>query len=422
MLNPLFKHLQENDMNILLINQYSGNKGDRAVLYAFCQLLKSCYNGIRLTVSTSDSTLWNNYKYYQTENITFIPWGWDYNNVATQKAYWKFINKFKKYTFTVMREAYLHGINISKLFVNPFFHKAVTDADCIISVGGHHFTTILSRDLVCGLNFDAMSVLMNKPLICFSQSFGPFTFFNKRNLLLTKKILTNSVLMPREQNSLKEINKLLTVHPNVIPTYESVLTLSKFINYKSQEHRNNIVGISIYCAQKRTEEEKEIYQTRIALFCDYVIGKGFDVKFFPMEMKGSIPDDRPFIKEIITKISNSEKCSVYDEDLETEQHLNEVSKCKVFLGHKTHSTIFALATGTPLIALAYHPKTIEFLNQFDLASNAIEDDKLSDTTLCEIFDKIVNKLEDIGKFQYDKSRHFAIKIEKDLKKAIELIL
>ena len=35
-------------MRILLINQYSGNKGDRAVLYAMCRILKSIYRDVEL--------------------------------------------------------------------------------------------------------------------------------------------------------------------------------------------------------------------------------------------------------------------------------------------------------------------------------------------------------------------------------------
>ena len=48
-------------MRILLINQYSGNKGDRAVLYAMCHILKSIYRDVEITVSTSEPELWNGY-------------------------------------------------------------------------------------------------------------------------------------------------------------------------------------------------------------------------------------------------------------------------------------------------------------------------------------------------------------------------
>ena len=64
-------------MRILLINQYSGNKGDRAVLYAMCRILKSIYRDVEITVSTSDPELCNGYKYSASEGIRFVPWGWD---------------------------------------------------------------------------------------------------------------------------------------------------------------------------------------------------------------------------------------------------------------------------------------------------------------------------------------------------------
>lgn len=83
-------------MRILLINQYSGNKGDRAVLYAMCRILKSIYRDVEITVSTSDPELWNGYKYYSSEGIRFVPWGWDYDRVKKYKFYWRFLNRFKK--------------------------------------------------------------------------------------------------------------------------------------------------------------------------------------------------------------------------------------------------------------------------------------------------------------------------------------
>lgn len=104
---------------------------------------------------------------------------------------------------------------------------------------------------------------------------------------------------------------------------------------------------------------------------------------------------------------------IYDVDMETQHHLEEVNKCKVFVGHKTHSTIFALATGTPVIALAYHPKTIEFLKQFGLEKNAIDDKYLSTENLCNIFENMEPELDKLSLIEYNKSIEFANRIEKD---------
>ena len=76
--------------------------------------------------------------------------------------------------------------------------------------------------------------------------------------------------MPREEKkSVKEIHTFLgKEEAEVIPTYESVLTLANHIQYLPIEQRDNAVGIAIYCTQSRTVEERKHYQQTIA---DFVI-------------------------------------------------------------------------------------------------------------------------------------------------------
>lgn len=72
-------------MNILLIHQYAGNKGDRAVLYATCSIIRSIAPSIHISVSTSSPELWEGYSYYQEQQIEFIPSAWDYTRIPPTK-------------------------------------------------------------------------------------------------------------------------------------------------------------------------------------------------------------------------------------------------------------------------------------------------------------------------------------------------
>jgi len=385
-------------------------------------MIQGLYPGSDITVSTSDASLWDGYDYYTENNIHFVPWAWDYGSVESNRLYWSFLKKIKKYTFSIFRESILRGLTLGKALVNPQFRNAVKCSDVVISVGGHHFTTILSRDLVSGINFDAMAVMAEKKkLICFSQSFGPFVFHNPQNLKLTNALLSGAYLMPREEQAEEVLVDFLGQTDKIKPTKESVLTLSKYIEYTPVSKRDDAVGIAIYCTQARTLKEKDYYQTTIATFCNHVISKGLSVRFFPMEIKGTAPDDRPFIKEIISKVDFSERCYVYDNDMETIEHLQEVAKCKVFVGHKTHSTIFALATGTPLMAIAYHPKTIEFLSQYGLQNNSIKDSELTVDWLTSSFDALYSNLDMISKLEYQRSKEFGAQIERDFAEAVSTV-
>lgn len=410
-------------MNILLINQYAGNKGDRAVLYAMCVMLIRRYPDCQIIVSTSSPELWEGYSYYEDHHIKFIPSAWNYSNITQPSIYWRFLNKFKKYTFTILRESALKGFKLYRFLANPSFYNAAKWADGIISVGGHHFTTILSRDLVSNINFDAAIAVNINNLICFSQSFGPFEFHNNRNQVFTKSILNKCLLLsPRENSSVKELEKLQLKDPEIHQTYESVISLNKlFTTYTPIENRPKKIGIAIYCTQYRNSADMQQYIETFSEFSNFIIKYGYKVVFFPMELKGSVPDDRPVIHKIINEITQKEEVELIDEDLTTLEHLNQVAKCRLFVGHKTHSTIFALTTGTPLIGIAYHPKTIEFMKLYDLEKYAIDDKKLSTQILIDKFLELENKLSQVGLHCNNLSQDYASKIEQDFVYAISLL-
>ena len=137
-----------------------------------------------------------------------------------------------------------------------------------------------------------------------------------------------------------------------------------------------------------------------------------------MEIKGSGPDDRYMINDILKKIDKKDFCSILDRDLETFEHIKEVSKCKFFIGHKTHSIIFALTTGTPLIALAYHPKSRDFMKQFDLEKFAIDDDDLTSKIMIDKFDELYRDIDNIGSKCFKISQEKANLITTHLKKIV----
>lgn len=210
----------------------------------------------------------------------------------------------------MLREVYLckYHNGLSRFFVNPLFYTAVKQADKIISVGGHHYCTLLSRDLVSGINFDAMAIgLQKKDIVCFSQTFGPFDFHNLRNLLQTRDILSHSKLYPRENDSRDMLLNFQIPAENIQMTYETVLSLSREITeYVTPSSRSKSVGIAIYCTQKRTPEVEENYLHSMASLCNHVISHGYEVKFFPMELKGTPLDERPYIQRIIERVEHPE--------------------------------------------------------------------------------------------------------------------
>jgi polysaccharide pyruvyl transferase WcaK-like protein len=198
----------------------------------------------------------------------------------------------------------------------------------------------------------------------------------------------------------------------IIPTQETVIYLNRLmLTFQPIPQRKKRIGISIYSTQRRTESQYQNYISSIAGFCDYTVAKGFEILFFPMEMKDASPDDRPMIKCIMDHVHDISNIAVLDEDLNTVAHLKAVSECQLFVGHKTHSTIFSLTTGTPLIGIAYHPKTIEFMKQYGVENYAIKESELTLQRLIDKFNQILPNLSIIGESCFKKSRMIADGIE-----------
>lgn len=404
---------------ILLIHQYAGNKGDRAVLYCLCKLIQQTRKDVKIVVSTSSPELYKNVDFYESNAISFINNSWSFPDKG---ASWKILGKLKKYTFTLLREAYLLNCHkfVGRLLINPTFYKECTTADKIISVGGHHFTTLLSRDLVSSINYDAMSVsACGKTFTCFSQSFGPFQFHKKHNKQLTSKLLSSTSIYIRDNISYRYLQELLQKEKVYSEIPETVLSFASFYNdYIIPSKRKKQIGIAIYCTQSRSEEELETYTNTIAALCNHIVSTGNSVLFFPMELKGTPPDDRKIIKTIVDKTKHPTFCNIVDKDLDTEEHINAVGDCQAFIGHKTHSVIFALATGTPVIALAYHPKTIDFMTGYGLSNYAIPDKELSTTLLIEKFADLTNNLDRISNIIWEQSKTKAKSIIESLKSVL----
>jgi polysaccharide pyruvyl transferase WcaK-like protein len=212
----------------------------------------------------------------------------------------------------------------------------------------------------------------------------------------------------------------IEVNEKLFYTPETVLSLNSLFNdYVRPSNRNNVLGVSIYSTKKRDEKETKDYIEVISSICNYAISIGFKVRMFPMEIKNTEPDDRIMLADILNKIELKYNCEIVDKDMETKEHILEVSKCKVFIGHKTHSTIFALASGTPLIAIAYHPKTIEFMKQFDLEDYSVSDEYLSTKFLVDTLDKINLNLDSIGDKMFSKSNEFSKEISKKIAQVLK---
>ncbi len=409
-------------MNVMIINQYASNKGDRAVLYFLVRELKR--NNVRnICISTHDRKWWADSGIASESGVKFVPWGLNAERPANSGVFLRKMlgirDRLEPVRYGLGRNIlfkYRKAPGLKELVCNGEFLRAVNAADLVVSTGGHHVTTLLSPDAISGQLFDMGIVHMaGKPLVLWSQSIGPLEFRCPENADFVRSVLSEaSEIFVRDDHSSELMDNFGVRCCGVRQTFESVIGLNDlFPGYKNPSDREKILGIAIYAAQARAAADHTTYVNDISALADHAIQKGYTVHFFPMELKDGGSDDRPLIREIAGRIKDTARCIVEDRDMDTAEHLAKVARCRVFAGHKTHSVIFALAAGTPLIALAYHKKTEDFMAQYGLSRYAIADREISANRLCNCFDNLNTELDTVGRLEFEKSREYGQIVRND---------
>jgi polysaccharide pyruvyl transferase WcaK-like protein len=259
----------------------------------------------------------------------------------------------------------------------------------------------------------AITLLYNKPLLLWSQSIGSFSFDCPQSEAMIKKILDSAArIYVRDKTSEAEIQKLNIGNKNILRTSESVFGLYDVVKLRLlPSERPDVIGVSVWTGNKQQQDVWANYVRCFAGLIDHAVKKtGCRVRFFPMELQGS---DRLCIEDIIKTAACKDCCEIVEDFPGTSEHINAVSQCRFFIGHKTHSQIFALVAATPLLAIAYHPKTEDFMAQFGLGDFCIADTKMNPANLTAMFDRLAENIDYISLKQQETAYRLARQVKKD---------
>ncbi len=416
-------------MKVLVINQCSTNKGDRAVL--FFVLRELARNGVdQVTVSASNPEYWEDKPDFPERGVQVIPWGWDNSRKKGVGFLGKVIHRVHKVIlkrrihFPLVRNALIAGKRpwYLRFLVNKQFAEAVKDADMVLSTGGHHLTTMFVPDAVTPQIFDmAAALLYDKPLVLWSQSIGPFDFKLPKSRLMVQKILSGANrIFIRDEASAEQIKNLGISLEHVSKTRESVFGLCDIVKSRTRpSERAEVMGAAVYVHTRANQlKEHENHRRYFASLVDHAIEAGYKVRFFPMELQGT---DRHCIEDVINNVVQKENCKIVEGFPGTLDHINAVAQCRIFVGHKTHSQIFSLVAATPLLAIAYHKKTEDFMAQFGLEKYCITDAQLSAEKLIQLFDEINNNLDTINQKEQKIGSKTCMQVKKDFARMIKQV-
>lgn len=397
-------------MKVLVACQSATNKGDRAIAeYLISQLLESKHE---VVLSTTHPKLWKNI----SDKISVIGMGY-------KSTYENINNRFIKKVFSAFNRLICDKMLFASLispkgkhrlcrYVSKEFIASVKEADLVIVTGGHHITSIREKNALFQFTYDIGLVsLYAKRYVLWSQTIGPLEFSSNKAKNFIENIIKNAEkVFIRDENSLSCIKSVYGNFDNLVKTYDSVFGYGD-IEVREVLEREKKVGISIFNGLKKAFKTYDV----IAQMLDLFALDGYTIEFFRMEHDNYEQDN---IKHIVSLMKQKADIKIYPFLSKTQDHLKEVASCRCFIGYKTHSIIMALTTATPLIAIAYHKKSADFMKDFGLEEYVVSDEELSVENSNRLVRKLNENLQEIQLKEKKVAQLMAKQLKSDLSRLI----
>lgn len=263
----------------------------------------------------------------------------------------RIISKWKQYSFT-LKEKITHGDrDLEEL---SYRHKKAlfdTKNTFVLSIGGDNYC------------YTGMQHMLSEQLKCFT--------YNKMKCGLWGCSLEEDVLTPNVIEDLKQY-KLITVREtisqelllrngisdSVVLCSDPAFTLKKenVTDYDEFLRDHNTIGLNMSALINRYDSySKATYRNFYNLINTILETTDSNILMIPhVRQKGN--DDLDSISEMVSQFQ-SNRIAVVDNDYNCMQLKDIISKCRVFIGCRTHATIAAYSTGVPTLVIGYSTKS-----------------------------------------------------------------
>ena len=388
-----------NKKKILIINSYAPNRGDSAIIQSTIDTLKGTNTEITVSIA---------HPQYMSvmsgiDVISRIP-----ANISILTLFelivmpiFVLLSKLNRFFLRFLSKEH------QKVLIEYF------DSDIILSAGGHHLTDINGLIPFLLQSYQLfLAILIGKPTVIYSQTIGPFIRFPVLLKFITKFILNRvKLIMVREEQS-KDIliNDLKIKESSVHLTADIVFLLkpseaNRIKNIFKAESINDtknklLVGITVYKSKyynSSNPEKKFIdYKETMAKMADFLIETfNATVIFIPMEMQYNA--DIPLIVNITDLMQHRNDVKILRNIYSSKDTMGIIKELDLFIGAKTHSIIFSLSQCTPVLCIAYHPKSQEFMKMFNVEKYSMDIESLDFKEIKDNIEDLINEKETVEK-------------------------
>jgi len=344
---------EKNRRHFLLVG-HAGfwNRGCEAILETTSRLLSEWFDEATFTVVSFD---WANDRRYAKgwERVTF-------RNIVPEK--WRSPHWYVKTARRV-----LHFPSGDWRAMHRHLRGEYRKADAVLSVGGDNYTTDYSD--FPGYYLDVLKYAKEQGTkgVIWGASVGPFDDAEVRRKVV--EVLKSTSLITARESLTIEYLASLGVGENVRAVADSAFLLEPVqspaaLSYGIGEGAKWL-GI---CASSMlwhylSDEGNRDRSSVLVEFIDRAVEEfDFSVALIPhvVDTRDAAPlsrNDHAFLGTIAERVKRRDKVALVGPSLRAGEMKYVISRCRFFIGSRTHSTISALSSGVPTISLSYSMKS-----------------------------------------------------------------
>lgn len=255
----------------------------------------------------------------------------------------------------ILRDVFKNGTWGQKYYYKPLF-KDISSDDILFNVGGDTYcydTPYLSM---------ALNELAQKNRIkniFWGCSVEEYAFSNSK---IRNDINKYSYIVSRESLSYDTLEKCIGNTEKVFLTCDPAFHLPiKSVKLPDNFAKTNTLGINLSGFVFKDENDiNDIMYKNIFSLLDFIIGTtDMNICLIPhVYSKAGKDHDYIVLNKVFQKYKHSERISMVDTELSCTELKFIISRCRFFIGARTHATIAAYSTGVPTIALSYSVKSL----------------------------------------------------------------
>ncbi|MDC3416113.1 polysaccharide pyruvyl transferase family protein [Aquibacillus salsiterrae] len=337
-------------MAIGIVGNYgNNNKGDEAILQGIIIQLKKYYH-----ISPADIVVFSNHP-EQTRKMY---------GVQAAPLYYKKNNNYLTLV-TTMRKNF----------------SVIKKLDLLIVGGGGILMDLYGSEAFLFGMYGWLGKLTKTPVVIYGVGAGPI--LSKQGELLLRSLAhiarLTTVRDPESKKLLQSIGVKSPIHVIGDPAFQLPMPIE--VNRQKKPLKIGVTAVPFYHGSYWPEENLSLYQnyiTGMAENLDRILHNypNVEVNFFATKY----PQDLMVTKEIKALMQYKDRCTINEHVMEPNDIVGFAAEQDIVIGTRLHSLILSLVSETPVIAVSYHHKVLDFMNMIECQDYVVPIEGLHDQT------------------------------------------